>query len=114
MTQEEKKIKIAEARGWRRHFGDGLIAAKDAYVWISPDGRRKDGIWKADDEMQFLAVGIPDHFNDLNTMHEAVKMLTEQQQYEMVKHLGVLGVRWGLLATAAQRAEAFGKTLDLW
>jgi len=87
MTQEQKRIKIAEAVG------------KDA-----------------------------DYFNDLNAMHEAEKKLPVELMGTMAMHLsrivGYSGVNnsskplphaayiWH--ATATQRAEAFGKALNLW
>lgn len=124
MTEIQKRIKIAEACRWKRHFGDGVIIGKDIYIWIDPDGRRKDGFWKSGDESQFLAVGIPDYFNSLDAMHEAEKTLKGGQEcadYQGIifeiekrdqKHLGFMGL--GCHATAAQRAEAFGKMFGLW
>lgn len=59
---------------------------------------------------------LPDYLNDLNAMHGAEKVLTSESLWP--KYLGYLseGVGCGYLthATAAQRAEAFLKTLKLW
>jgi hypothetical protein len=79
MTQEQKRIKIAEAVG------------KDA-----------------------------DYFNDLNAMHEAEKVagfMSDNFKGRKLKrtwcrHMGGNLNIW--FATATQRAEAFGKTLNLW
>ena len=72
---------------------------------------------------------VPNYLNDLNAMHEAVasKWLDQDPTYEgnlaKVCGAGDPATDWwestayrGLLihATAAQRAEAFLKTLDLW
>ncbi len=70
---------------------------------------------------------VPDYFNDLNAMHEAEKVLTISQQGVYTRHLmdicGTSGawhngatttLNWFWHATAAQRAEAFLRTLDLW
>ena len=67
---------------------------------------------------------LPDYLNDLNAMHEAEKLLTKKQRpfYAgelidatvaecMEQHAEVFVVAH---ATAAQRAEAFLKTLNLW
>jgi len=88
MTQEQKRIKIAEAcgmTGWHE------------------------------------ARSLPDYFNDLNTMHEAEKALTPEEQREYAIFLNggyfpiyeIGGFRVAS-STAAQRAESFGKTLNLW
>ena len=72
--------------------------------------------------------GIPDYLNDLNAMHEGEKLLTDercQRQFDNLSNvtgarLETLGTQYGVChfmmynATAAQRAEAFLKTLNLW
>lgn len=77
--------------------------------------------------------GLPDYLNDLNAMHEAVMSLPANQRVEFRKQLQYIVAprtkpsRAGCLvlmgdkeydawfnATAAQRAEAFLKTLNLW
>jgi hypothetical protein len=65
---------------------------------------------------------IPDYLNDLNAMHEAETVMTDQQRtsyldklYEVCNPHSMLNDDWNLTcATAAQRAEAFLKTLNLW
>ena len=61
---------------------------------------------------RMCAMNAPDFCNDLNAMHEAEEVLS-----------GILGVAYRvgldqlsdpLRATAAQRAEVFIKTLNLW
>ena len=56
----------------------------------------------------------PDCCNDLNAMHEAEQTLNIVQQGQMVRRLHCLGSRWGLIATARQRAEAFLRIFNLW
>jgi hypothetical protein len=56
---------------------------------------------------------LPDYLSDLNAMHEAEKVLTPEQGWEYAQNLVVDGGR-GWFATAAQRAEAFLRTLNLW
>ncbi len=73
-----------------------------------------------------FTVDCPNYLNDLNAMHEAEKMLTEEQQDDYVIHLTdsiseeVCDLQprvgeWLLAtATAAQRAEALLKTIGEW
>jgi hypothetical protein len=71
---------------------------------------------------------LPDYLNDLNAMHEAEKMLdiTKVEEYcstlvRIVRHsLGIddyesiYPTRFAVYATAAQRAEAFLRTIGKW
>jgi len=71
---------------------------------------------------------IPNYLNDLNAMYEAEKLLTDEQAQGYFDNLSnvtgarldTLGVQYGVChfkmynATAAQRSEAFLKTLSLW
>jgi hypothetical protein len=76
-------------------------------------------------------VSAPDYLNDLNAMHEAEKVLDESKQRifldmldELVPHGNGISVEGYVAhtnamfqfvhATAAQRAEAFLRTLNLW
>ena len=59
---------------------------------------------------------MPDYLNDLNAMHEAEKVLTDHTGYCMNLQIatGGLPLRFNLVfSTAAQRAEAFLRTLNL-
>lgn len=101
MKPEQQRIKIAEACGWRK---------------ASPQQR----YWNLADllsEKVFIDdIFIPDYLNDLNAMHEAEKILTKQQWEDYGDYLERMidPVKGWLHATAAQRAEAFLKTLGLW
>lgn len=134
LTQEEKRIKIAEACGWRwmENPTTGIGGYWETGDIGTPNYQRGD--WGSRE----LAVGLPDYFNDLNAMHEAEKMLLTGRAIEFVKQLSrILGVdensisAWELHctqsydrkcyavfsfthATDKQRAEAFGMTLSLW
>ena len=61
-----------------------------------------------------------DYCNDLNAMHEAEEMLTPLQWFDysalLTKIVGPKDQEYylNIHATAAQRAEAFGLTLNLW
>jgi len=72
---------------------------------------------------------VPDYLNDLNAMHQAEKLMitthprfkkyfgnqsaTWFEAYESVLEM-ICGYSSAIIATAAQRAEAFLKTLGLW
>jgi hypothetical protein len=104
MNQQEKRIKIAQACGWKLANRVLPECANNAIMcWIRPG----DSEWE---ESQ-----IPDYFNDLNDMHKAERILTlsEEQLYFETLH-ETAGNTMFYRATAAQRAEAFGKTLNLW
>lgn len=66
---------------------------------------------------------LPDYTSDLNAMHEAEKTLSEAHCYIynqwLCKAAGAWtprskAVNWVFHATAAQRAEAFLRTMGLW
>lgn len=103
MTQEQKRIAIVEACDpWTtsNHEGSKYRSWTD-YV---------ERVCGAIDE-------VPDYFNDLNAMHEAEKMLTGEQTLAYITELIAAAAKHDTavyFATAAQRAEAFGRTLGLW
>ena len=74
------------------------------------------------DELQMVEVRKTNYCNDLNAMHEAIMSLGIPQRSDFCVTLNkVMGLEqnicgWQLLinATAAQRAEAFLRTLNLW
>lgn len=112
MTQEQKRIKLAEAAGWKRKG--------KSKVWINPN---------LGGGFDYLS-GLPNYFHDLNAVHELEKVLTEEQreQYAMLLSIRISG--GGLTridgytnyddacnvitASATQRVEAIGLTLGLW
>ena len=107
MTPEAQRIAIAEACGWRC-----TASFKEVFFcWVRPDGMDHQTEW------------LPDYLNDLNAMHEAEKVLTGVQKSIYISRLGDGIIRIGnvfvggfdyLHATAAQRAEAFLRTLGKW
>jgi len=64
----------------------------------------------------------PDYLNDLNAMHEAEELLTEEQRIAYSNHTYDVACRaqgetgkWRWISrTAAQRAEAFLRTIGKW
>ena len=95
MTPEAQRIAIAEACGWSKQEIEGLQSVK-------PYGATYR-----------LGRPIPDYLNDLNACHEMEKVMSDKQKGIYAHSLvGAWGRAWD--ATAAQRAEAFLKTLGLW
>lgn len=92
MTQEQKRIKIAESCGWL-----------DISLGLGTEFRTADGVL------------IKGPFNDLNACHDMEKSLCSIDHWiRFEKYLAELGTKFIWHATAAQRAEAFGLTLNLW
>lgn len=120
MNPTEQQIAIVKACGWREAFPrneqphpatrkGGIMLP---YRWVNElDNRR--------------AQELPDYLYDLNAMHAAEKMLTEQNWVDYLDALESICrppesalfcdiARPLVHATAAQRAEAFLRTLNLW
>lgn len=105
MNPEQQRIAIAEACGW-------VYVPEDA-TWRSPE----KFTWRCHSSP-------PDYLNDLNAMHEAEKALTGDQRDRYVyilagitdpsNEMGLADSEYALFATAAQRAEAFLKTIGKW
>jgi len=108
MKPKEQRIAIAEACGW--------LVNDDGVNGISPinveQGLTNPKIcsWK-----------LPDYLRDLNAMHEAEKTLRKPMKGSdtdtiigdrMHKYAELIGYAFD--ATAAQRAEAFLKTIGKW
>jgi hypothetical protein len=107
MTHDEQRIAIAKACGW--------TAKRDSNGWWRAVHKLTGNAMAARlSERSVWSVGIPDYLNDLNAMHEAEKVLDFNQLRDMEESVSF---RFSVLpfhATAAQRAEAFLRTLGLW
>ena len=120
MTLEKQRIAIATACGWtnvkiihrsetnKKHSGeDGVIM----------NGARPPS-WG------FGSSSIPDYLNDLNACHEMEQGLTVAQRVTYAHQMGLLLSGgsvgravpnwWFIHATAAEKCEAFLRTLGLW
>ena len=111
MKEEQQRIKIAEACGWTAEQNS------NGY-WRAVNKKHGNAVELWLSEQNVWSVGIPDYLNDLNAMHEAEKVLTGYQQTvtysdNLTKIVGYHTFD-SAHATAAQRAEAFLKTLGLW
>ena len=93
MTNEQINIAIAKACGWDN-----------------------DDIERGYTLCQFSEI-VPDYCNDLNAMHEAEKIFDNALYCRYIDELctqAIKGKNSMYLATAAQRAEAFLKTIGKW
>ena len=103
MTHEAQRIAIAEACGWTLCHATGGLPCGVPPGFIHEENSRQ----------------VPNYTGDLNSMHEAEKVLTRQQQSEYAYQLSeivapITAEDWCIAhATAAQRAEAFLRTLTL-
>lgn len=97
MSPEAQRIAIAEACGWKidPDLEDGELM-----------GTSPKGYWDM----------LPDYLHDLNAMHEAEETLGSYIP-NFMRYLFILKdiSPWcGVRATAAQRAEAFLRTIGKW
>ena len=94
MTPEQQRIAIAKACPFVEKYGKGEL------------------LWRWQGRLIYF-----DPLNDLNAMHEAEKVIGPIKGIQFCYHLNEMGIsgEWEILtATAAQRAEAFLRTLNLW
>jgi hypothetical protein len=109
MTPEQQRIAIAEACGWKNADHPDVMQFKQG--WTMPEK------WCMDPKgvLQFNH-DRPNYLNDLNAMHDAEKVLTNEQLevYCNILHKPNHGVYWAIHATASQRAEAFLRTIGKW
>lgn len=112
MKPKAQQIAIAEARGWTyvRSVAD-RNPDNDRMSYLA--GSLRSNKW---DEWE-----VPDYPNDLNAMHDAEKMLTDDQLIDYAEWLGVCfdenpskACVVLLRANATQRAEAFLRTIGKW
>ena len=103
MTPEQQRIAIAEACGWKN------VDAGSGRVW-GVTTRHKGTPSEFD-----VCVDVPNYPFDLNAMHDAEKVLTDEQWDTYCYRLDeVGGMRHCTHATAAQRAQAFLRTIGKW
>jgi hypothetical protein len=110
LTQQEKNIKLCEFRGWKLIHED----ISGLWSWQNPIVTHRDR-WTANKDMAAKGV-LPDHFSDLNAVHEVELSLSEEDHRRFVLFLDEICLSYykSRSATAAQRAEALGITLNLW
>jgi hypothetical protein len=102
MNEHEQGIAIAEACGWKRQEPDSCF-------FDDPT-----------ESFQVYVGDLPDYFHDLNAMHEAERTLNPSLAGCYARTL--TSIAWQseqpvfapMSATAAQRAEAFLRTIGRW
>ena len=105
LTEEEKRIKVAELDGWERNTSIYSIGLDGKWPWINT---------LHDFVPLYNDWDLPDYPEDLNAMHEAVTNLTLRQKIHYRNVLiGITGgMNWDSIdATARQRAKAFVLTM---
>lgn len=117
LTEQQKRVKIAEALGWKR------LPIPEKLNWGAIAGAPN---W-------YFTHELPDFFSDLNACREFEETLSDRERLQYVEEIGKLvrqeaadsGLNPRAMedrdvifrhmhATAAQRCEAFGKTKGLW
>jgi len=110
MTIQDKTIKLAEVAG----FTDIMLPMGFHQQMSDEKSKECGGGWRFE---------IPKYFEDLNAVHKLEKLLTDEQHLAFRMNLWDITVVVGeddvwdrhfISATAIQRCEAIGKTLDLW
>jgi hypothetical protein len=85
MTEEEKRITIAEACGWK------IVKQKNSegVKWVGPNGESAENEWRiygfGFDNKPHVN-DLPDYFKDLNAIQNAIEQLSKQKKYQLVKH----------------------------
>ncbi len=112
MTTEAQRDAIAEVCGyirgkWAKDYRGR--PSTEHNCWFNPNHPHEYA--------RTIPTAIPDYLNDLNMMHEAEKILSKIHKETMTMHLSKTLTKnqyflWEV--TAAQRAEAFLRTLNLW
>lgn len=105
MNPHKQQRAIAEACGYTfepegdRHYNGQDFAVPEA--WYDSDG---------------AMCNPPDYLNDLNAMHEAEKTLSIRELWDMrLELIKMMSVDYPYFhSTAAQRAEAFLRTINKW
>jgi hypothetical protein len=112
MSPEAQRIAIAEACGFGGEFSKR---------WILEVGMEGEDKFAFAATRNHLDEEVPDYLNDLNAMHEAELAVFgndwDEALWATYKHAlyGVIEMnRHVINSTAAQRAEAFLRTLNLW
>lgn len=121
MKQEDQNIAIAEAHGYRM---EKFTGSSFPFTIVNPHGIR---CVPYSNEEQAWCRNCPDYLNDLNAMHEAKKVLQEEERCRMLDKLceivrrdhdikagPMTAIIEAFYATAAQEAEAFLKTIGKW
>ena len=119
MTEKQQRIAIAEACGWKWiqinfEAESGLIGTDSPHSGNIP---YQGTNYPSNRHLPTYGKAIPDYLNDLNAMHEAERTMGDPQlwdEYQSYLSDAMRNIGWIYHATAAQRAEAFLKTIGNW
>lgn len=107
MTQEQQRIKIAEACGWK--FKQVFLGEPYGTAPKHLAAKLDPAHWNRE------LYELPNYTADLNAMHEAEKRLTDIDDWMIYdKALAETTSGFTYHATASHRAEAFLRVLGLW
>jgi len=114
MTEQEQRIAIAESVGWTWKDDND-----DCFCWhISTGAYVGKPIFSSSSGTKLTESDhLPNYLIDLNAMHEAENVLFESNTWnasEYEHRLSKITTSWCWYATAAQRAEAFLRTIGKW
>jgi hypothetical protein len=123
MKPEEQRIAIAEACGYKWVENVRVRSNSQSGAWCSADGWYNPKTKEISDDM----CDLPNYLNDLNAMREAENKLSKDHRKQLVYVLLRVVIadldrytpeidkfRVLYFATAAQRAEAFIRTIGKW
>jgi hypothetical protein len=108
LTEQEKRIKLAEAARWKGISEQFLVGYAP---WRTEPYSDRVNACPVDELECFPLDPLPDYFNDLNAVHE-LEQIVKRVWGKYVKILN--SITDPACATAAERCEAIGKTLNLW
>jgi len=126
MTQEQKRILLAEAGGLKVIDVPFIPSQTKAEGCVFTDAARTQ--WRKCYPNSCGVYEVPDYYNDLNAVHElelkifqdsSIQLDYSRSLIRIIKNSSPLGKHFFsdfdlMTATAAQRAEALGLTLGLW
>lgn len=122
MTSESQLIAIAEVCGWWHGVATNeLPVERDGMRLPNTFGPPVEAWWK--DDVKGVYGSPPDYLKDLNAIHDAEKLITDEEWpkyrdllHEMAFKATPPKAKWfrPQCCTAAQRAEAFLRVKGLW
>jgi len=108
MKPEKQRIAIAKACGWTWTNKCPEHGKQTIKFWLNEHTGRK----------VYYDSSLPDYLNDLNAMHEAEKTFQDNatlwHKYASIINKDYVNQPYTIGATAAQRAEAFLRTVGRW
>jgi hypothetical protein len=113
VSPDAQRIAIAEACGWTCCGQVPGLQPHGLPPWLKIGDYTTQQVLNHEVPVDTL----PDYLNNLNAMHEAEKILFSRNDWSSCNYeteLKHATSSWCWHATAAQRAEAFLKTLNLW